>query len=315
MTPSASVQVEILAHAGQPPLPHDLWSAWPFEPFVIVGLAIGSFLYVVGYRRLRQQPQGRRAVPPWRAWCYVGAVTAIALALLTPLDPLGEALFGAHMGQHLLLAVVAAPLLVLARPIVVGSLALPTRWRHRVTRVRRILTPKERGAALLAFVVVVAYAGTWWLWHVPDLYELALDHEPVHIIEHAMMLGAGLAFWWLVADTRGRHANAAGVIAVFAVVLASSTLAGLLTFGDDAWFPRHGTLAEAWGLTPMQDQELAGGLMWFPGGLAYVIAGVVLFARWLRADERADVSGWEPPAPGDARSSQPGSDERVDLRA
>lgn len=282
----------LLAHLGQPPMPHDLPGAWPFDPVVIVGLAGGVWLYVVGYRRLRAQASGRRAVAPWRAWCSAGAVVAVVLALLTPLDPLGEALFGAHMAQHLLLTVVAAPLLVLARPVVVGSIALSPRWRHRVNRVRRAITPSDRRATLLAFLVVLAYVGTWWLWHIPALYALALEHTLVHAVEHATMFAGGIAFWWLVADARGRHANAAGVVAVFAVVLASSTLAGLLTFGDAAWFPEHGPAAEAWGLSPMQDQELAGGLMWFPGGLAYMIAGVVVFARWLRTDERASASHW-----------------------
>lgn len=294
-----TVQPAVVAHAGQPPLPHDLWS-WPFEPVVVAGLAVGIWLYVAGYRRLKHRPRGRAAVARWRAWCFAGAVVAIALALLTPLDPLGEALFGAHMGQHLLLTIVAAPMLVLARPVVVGSMALPVRWRHQATRARRTFTPGDRRAALLAFLVALVYAGTWWVWHIPALYALALENELVHIVEHATMLGGGLAFWWLVADARGRHANAAGVVAVFAVVLASSTLAGLLTFADDAWFTQHGASAEAWGLTPMQDQELAGGLMWFPGGLAYMIAGAVLFARWLRADERAGAARWESPAAREA---------------
>ncbi|MBW3561771.1 MAG: cytochrome c oxidase assembly protein [Actinobacteria bacterium] len=297
MTSGLATGRALVAHAGQPPLPHDLWGAWPFEPLVVVGLAVAVWLYVVGYGRIRSQPPGRRAVPRWRAWCFGGAVAALTVALLTPLGPLGEALFGAHMGQHLLLTIVAAPLLVLGRPIVVGSLALPPRWRHRVNRVRRAFTPDDRGTTLLAFLVVLAYVGTWWMWHIPALYAEALENTLVHAAEHAMMLGSGVAFWWLVADARGRHANAAGVIAVFAVVIASSTLAGLLTFGTDAWFPQHGPVAEAWGLTPMEDQELAGGLMWFPGGLAYMVAGAVLFARWLRADQRGSQLRWEPRAP------------------
>ncbi len=278
--------VPLVAHGGQPVAPHDLWSAWSLEPTVAFGIAIGAWLYMRGFRRLRLGEAGRRAVPGWRAWCFYGALVTVGLALLSPIDALSETLFGAHMFQHMLLAFVAAPLLVLGRPLLVTSLGLPPTMRRRLWIVRVAVTPSHRRAIGWAVLAITAHIVTFWAVHLPGLYEAALRSQVVHVLEHAILLAGSLALWWLVADARGRHANAAGVFALFVGMLQSGVLAALLTFGSVPWYAEHADGAAAWGLTPLADQQLAGGLMWFPGGLVYIVGGAVLFARWLREDER-----------------------------
>ncbi len=279
--------VVLVAHAGQPLAPHDFWSAWSLEPTVAVGIAAGAWLYARGLRRLRLGEAGRRAVPAWRAVCFLGALLTVALALLSPLDALGETLFGAHMFQHMLLAYGAAPLLVLGRPLLVTSLGIPPGLRRRLWAVRVAVTPSHREAIGWAVFAIGAHIATFWAWHLPGLYQAALRSEVVHIVEHTTLLAGSLALWWLVADARGRHANAAGVFALFVGMLQSGVLAALLTFGPIPWYAEHADGARAWNLTPLADQQVAGGLMWFPGGLVYIVGGAVLFLRWLREDERA----------------------------
>ncbi|MDP8960734.1 MAG: cytochrome c oxidase assembly protein, partial [Actinomycetota bacterium] len=237
--------------------------------------------------RLRLGEAGRRAVPAWRAVCFLGALLTVALALLSPLDALGETLFGAHMFQHMLLAYGAAPLLVLGRPLLVTSLGIPPGLRRRLWSVRVAVTPSHREAIGWAVFAIGAHIATFWAWHLPGLYQAALRSEVVHIVEHTTLLAGSLALWWLVADARGRHANAAGVFALFVGMLQSGVLAALLTFGPIPWYAEHADGARAWNLTPLADQQVAGGLMWFPGGLVYIVGGAVLFLRWLREDERA----------------------------
>lgn len=280
----------LLAHVGAPVAPHDVLRAWTFEPLVVASLVLAGWLYARGVGILWHGEAGRRALPPWRAWCFVAAMFTLVLALISPLDALAETLFGAHMAQHLLLVFVAAPLLVLSRPLLTTSMALPPTLRRRVAWARGTVIPPRRNNALWACFAILVHSGTFWAWHLPILYEAALGNWIVHGIEHATLLGGGLLFWWVIADVRGRYADAAGVLAVFFGALQSGGLAALMTFGHHAWYPAHLLGAQVWGLTPLEDQQLAGGLMWFPGGLAYVIGGAVLFARWIRQDERASLT-------------------------
>ena len=205
-------------------------------------------------------------------------------------SPWAETLFSVHMGQHLVLTLFVAPLLVLARPLLVGAMALPSGSRRQLWSARPWLDlARGRSATWLALVAVAAHTVTMWLWHVPALYALGLADPVAHVVEHATMLGGALPLWWLVLDAVGRHATGASVLAVFVATLQSAMLAGLLTFAGTAIITAHGAGPAAWGLTALQDQHLAGGLMWFPGGLVYVAAGAWAFLRWLRHDELSTV--------------------------
>ncbi len=279
----------VVAHAGQPLSPERFATAWSFEPLIVAVLVAGVALYGAGLRRVRSTEAGRRALPPWRSRCFAAAVTVAAVALLSPLEALAHELFGAHMLQHVLLTLVVPPLLVLARPVLVGSMGLPLRAR-RTLSVARVRLPQP-GTRPVGFAVaaVVVHVTTLWVWHVPALYEAALDHAIVHVVEHTTLIAGALPLWWVAAEPRGRYANAVGVAALFAGVFQSGVLVRLVTFAGEAWYPHHIVGALRWGLTPLEDQQLAGGLMLFPGGLAYLIGGVLLFLRWLRADERAAV--------------------------
>lgn len=278
----------VVVHAGQPTAPHDLWTAWNADPLLIAGFVLGIWVY----RRGRTGGRRRRA-DVWRARCFTAALVALAVALLSPLDALSGALASAHMVQHLLLVVVAAPLLALSAPsstLLRGSpLAVRQasgRWARRLRRSADAL-PVVRHPA----TVWLLHVATLWFWHAAVPYGAALDHALVHVAEHASFLLTGALFWHAVIGTRGaaRLSKGLGVLLIFAMALQGVFLSALLTFARAPWYAGYEATAPLWGLDALADQQLAGVLMWIPAGLVYLAAALGLLARWLQETERQDT--------------------------
>jgi putative membrane protein len=202
------------------------------------------------------------------------------------MDEWADAWLSAHMVQHELLIVVAAPLIAAAAPLCAVAWALPARWRRRVGAV-------AHGRAGTATAVVAWPAVAWllqaialWAWHVPALYDLAVRNETVHALEHLSFFGTALLFWWAIARGRyGKLGYGAGVVYIFATAVQGSLLGALLTFAPRAWFAAY---AQPHGgrLSPLEDQQLAGLLMWVPAGLVLAASGLAFFAFWIRESER-----------------------------
>jgi putative membrane protein len=278
----------LLAHPGQPPVPHDLWSAWNLQPVLLAGLLLAGW----AYRRGRTGGP-RRPVDTLRARCFTLALVALGLALLSPLDALSSALASAHMVQHLLLLVVAAPLLALSAPssaILRGSpLAVRRasgRWRRRLGLTHGNLAVLRHPAAVWLLSV-----GVIWFWHAAAPYDAALDNRFLHLLEHASFLVTAVLFWHVVIGVRGaaRVSGGLGVLLVFAMAMQSVFLSVLLTFAGTPWYSGYATTTAPWGLDPLADQQLAGAIMWIPAGGIYLAAALVLLVTWIRATEREDV--------------------------
>jgi len=195
------------------------------------------------------------------------------------------------MVQHELLMVVAAPLIAVGAPLVAFTWMLPFRSR-------RTVFDAARNRPLLAlWTAVSAPATVWllhavalWVWHLPSLYEAALHDDVVHAAQHLSFFGTAALFWWGIAHGRyGRLGYGAAVIYVFATALHSGVLGALLTFSTTLWYPAYATSSAArqtWGLTPLEDQQLAGLVMWVPAGVVFVAVGLGFFAAWIRESER-----------------------------
>jgi putative membrane protein len=228
--------VLIFAHPGGPLAAHDLWSAWNLDPVLLAGLVLAA----VAYRR--DWARHRRERETFRARCFTGGLVVVAIALVSPLDALSGALASAHMVQHVLLLLVAAPLLALSAPsstLVRGSPALVrrtgARWRRRLHLTRHNLrTLRHPATAWLLHV------GTLWFWHAAVPYDAAIQSKLVHIIEHSSFLFTGMLFWRVVIDTRGarRVSHGLGVLLVFAMAMQSVFLSALLTFSRTPWYSR-----------------------------------------------------------------------------
>lgn len=266
-------------HTGEPLRPHDLWSAWSFDPGIVLPLAVTGILYARGARRSRGASL-QELVCFWSGWTF------LALSLLSPLHRLGEALFSAHMAQHEVLILIAAPLLVLSRPSVAILWGLPLAWRKALGRWSKSTPAQKTWRALTQpWMAWWIHAAALWLWHAPQLFQATLTNEWIHAAQHTSFFASALLFWWSLLYARGRHSYGASVLYVFTTAVHTSILGALLTFADTIWYPAYTASASNWGLTPLEDQQLGGLVMWIPAGVVYLVAGLGLFAVWLRESD------------------------------
>ena len=270
--------------------PDDLWRAWVWSPFITVPLALSALWYAVGLQSLWGASAPGRGVRAWEAACFVAGWLVLALALVSPLHPLGEVLFSAHMVQHELMMVVAAPLLVLGRPLVPYIWALPARWRRSVADVARAPAFRAAWSGLTRpSTTWLLHASAIWIWHAPVLYDATLDNAVVHTLQHVSFIATALLFWWSL--LRGaRLGYGASVAYLFATMLHTSALGVVLAFASSLWYPAYASTTTPWGFTPLEDQQLGGLIMWIPGAASYLVASLVLIARWMRESEsRAEL--------------------------
>jgi putative membrane protein len=260
---------------------------------VISCLGTASFLYSRGLVRLRARGHEVRTRD---VAAYFAGIVSLAVALLSPLDRLSDLLFSAHMGQHEILILVAPPLLVLGKPFFVVPFGLPDRGRAAFVR----LSNRRPARALFRVlthptVVVGAHAAILWIWHVPALFEAALADDRVHALQHLGFFLSAALFWWALIHGRyGRMGYGIAVLWVFATAAHSGALGALLTIAPKLWYPAYDAIGREWGVSPIEDQRLAGLLMWIPAGLLFTVLGLALFAAWLgeaaRRRARWDVS-------------------------
>ena len=271
--------VALFAHAGAPLQPDDLWSAWEFDPGVIIPLLLTAFLYLLGTRKQSGLPLLERA-------CFWAGWLSLVIALVSPMHPLGEVLFSAHMVQHEVLMLISAPLLVLSRPLVTFLWALPIDWRKRLGR-----WAKTRPIAALwlffttPLTAFLLHAAAIWLWHVPYLFQLTLRSDLAHAAQHLSFFLSGLLFWWAVFYGHGRKAYGAAFLYVFLTAIHTGILGALLTFSPQLWYPAYSHTTQAWGFTPLEDQQTGGLIMWVPASLVYLAAGLVLFGSWMKESD------------------------------
>lgn len=252
-----------------------------FEDWMIWPLALALLWYFAGYLRLKRHlsadaPRRADAVRFAAAWLVLAATIA------TPLHEAGEHSFAAHMLEHELLMLVAAPMFVLSRPIGVALWALPSRLRVSAGRMGR----RMRGLWQLLTMTLVAtaiQAAALWLWHVPSLFELALERPLWHVAQHASFLLSAVLFWWAILRGHERRRRfGVGIGALFFTATVSGALGALMAFSASPWYAGYAASGgHALGLTPAEDQQLAGLLMWIPGGLVHAGAALVLIAKRL----------------------------------
>jgi cytochrome c oxidase assembly factor CtaG/cytochrome c2 len=214
---------------------------------------------------------------------------ALGVAFISPLNILSAALFSAHMLQHLLLILIAAPLLVLSKPIIPFLWALPRPARRAVGawwKETKAVSVLWHGLTQ-PLLVWGLFALTIWVWHLPALYQAALEDALIHELEHISFLGAALLFWWILLQPTGhRRINyGGGILFTFTTALHSGALGALLTFARTPLYPIYRASVAPWNLTLLEDQQLAGLIMWIPASLIYVITALALFAYWLKTIE------------------------------
>ena len=284
----------LFLHPGWPLAPHDLAGAWSLDAGIVLSLAAAAALYACGLSRLWQHAGAGHGVSTWEARAFCAGWLMLVMALVSPLHALGEVLFSAHMAQHELLIALVAPLLILGRPLLVVLWALPAGWRRSASAWTRWRVVRNGWRAFtLPAVAWLLHAAAVWAWHVPRLYDAALTSQALHALQHASFLATGLLFWWaLVHGREVRMGYGPSIVYVFTTALHTGGLGALLTFAPAPWCTAYEGTTAAWGLTRLEDQQLAGLIMWIPGSMTYLAAALVLVAAWLREAERR-VGRWQ----------------------
>jgi putative membrane protein len=281
----------VLAH-GVAPDPGSLAGAllaWQFEAHELLPLIAAALLFRLAERRVaRDHP--RNPHPRWRAWCWYAGLGVLLVALQSPIGTYDTTLFSVHMVQHLLMAMVAAPLLALGAPITLLLRVVSPRTRQRW--VLPVLHSLPMRAISFPVVTWVLFAGVMWATHFSGLYDAALEDPLAHFAEHALYMGAALLFWWpaVGADPspwRMPHALRVGYL--FLGMPQSSFLGLAILSAPDVLYPHYATLERSWGPSPLADQQLAGGIMWAGGDLVFLIAVILAVWVWMRAEEAEGV--------------------------
>ena len=259
---------------------------WSFEPLVAIPLLVVAVAWVAAVHRVNAAHPAN-PVPVVRSVAFFGGLAAIAVALLSGIERYDTILFSVHMVQHLLLTLVAPPLLALAAPI-----TLLLRVSSGETRRRWILPVlHSRLVRIVSFPVVagVVFAAVMWATHFSPLFDLALENPLAHDLEHALYLGSGLLFWWpaIGADPAPwRMSHPVRALYVFVQMPQNTFLAVALLSAGTPLYAHYATVARPWGPTPLADQQMAAGIMWLAGDLLFLLAVMGLVAAWFRYEER-----------------------------
>lgn len=257
------------------------WSAWVLDPTAIAVVGGLSALYLRG-----AGARSRRGIPrPRRTAAFSIGALLVLLGQVSPVAAWSEVLLWPHMIQHLLLTVAAAPLLALGAPAATLRFALSPGPRRAMARLARRTRRWRRtiGAPPLVLATLLQVSLVW-LWHVPTLYDAAVANPAMHLLEHASFLGSAVWFWsevWATAR-RSRRVQALATLCLGAMIVQGGVLGALLTFAGRSLFAVYDGAA---GLTALEDQQLAGALMWVPPGFVYATVAVRRFIGWMQVAE------------------------------
>jgi putative membrane protein len=258
-----------------------LWSA----PVVVAAsLCLTALFYARGWNRLRSVCQSQ--FPFWRLAAFFAGVATVWIAIGSPLQALDDVSLTVHMVQHLLLAAVAPPLILLGAPELPLLRGLPQ------SVARRILIPFLRLPLTKRFGHLVSHPAICWLvptlaligWHVPAVFELALRWDWLHKLEHASFLGAGLMFWWPIIQpwpSTPRWPEWMIPLYLFCATLPCDALSGFLTFCDRVVYRSYISAPRVFGLSPLEDQECAAALMWVAVTIIFLVPAVLVTLKIL----------------------------------
>lgn len=279
------------AHGAQP---HIGVFPWTFDPWIVVPIVVAGALFAIGSIRLLPRLSNHRflvhsGIAYWTGWLVLVA------ALISPLHFLGEHLFTFHMIEHELVMAVSAPLLVVARSIAVLLWGLPRSIRqlvHRAMKTAFVVRAWEIGSAATSATVLHGVA--IWAWHAPILFDATVTDIPLHRLQHLSFFLTAVVFWWAMIWRSDR-----GVAAwhLFLTMLHTSLLGALIALSPEVVYVSQTRSAPDWHLTPLEDQQLAGLVMWVPGGIIYAGAALLMLALWIARSSRGGLHASRYPAP------------------
>ena len=263
---------------------------WTLDPWITVPLFVSASVFTTGWIRLNTRSSHGHVGLRRSAALFAAGWLMLLGALVSPLHQAGERSFTAHMAEHEILMLVAAPLLVLSRPLAITLWAFPLAVRRSLGGIGRA-APLQRlwRAATEPVTATLVQAAALWAWHAPTLFDLALAHSQWHVAQHLSFLVSALLFWSSMLNPRDQRSGAIGPapLCLFATSVVSGALGAFMAFSQSPWYAGYARLGMApFGLTLAEDQQMAGLLMWIPGGLIHAVAALVLLGRALREGGR-----------------------------
>jgi cytochrome c oxidase assembly factor CtaG/polyferredoxin len=299
------------------PLVRAAAASWTARPEVVLPLLLAAFVYLRGFLRLRRDSPG--LFPPWRALALLAGLATVFVAVSSPLDALGNLLLFVHMTQHLLLMLVAPPLLLLGAPwapLLRG--VSPWTLKHGLGPFLAWPALRRLARALTHPVACwTVFVATTWAWHVPAAYDLALRSPSWHAVEHASFLAAGLLFWWPVVQPRPSRPRWPRWFLVPYLLLASlqnTALSAILAFSDRVLYPAYAAGPRLLGLSALADQAVAGAVLWVPGSIL-MLAPVVGVVVGLLEPQGTRPAATRAPRPMPAGPAEPVGGRPLDLLA
>lgn len=255
---------------------------WTLDPLLTVPLGLVLLIYVAGWLRL-----SRRSSTKVRPGLFLSGWAVLTLSLTSPLHEAGEISFTMHMIEHELIMLVSTLLLAASNSggVLAWGLPRPLRhalagsWKSPLQRLWKSLTQPLAATAIQAVVM--------WAWHAPPLFDRALESFGWHIAQHAFFFLSSLLFWWAMLHPRERGSGyGVSAACLFATSLVGGALGALMSFSSSPWYADYAAMGMTGiGLDPVDDQRLAGLIMWIPGGLVHGLAALVLAYKWLKASE------------------------------
>ncbi|MCL4465868.1 MAG: cytochrome c oxidase assembly protein [Chloroflexi bacterium] len=269
------VLYDIMPHSeGSPNFAH-----WSWEPSIVIGVALLVGAYLYASRQVRRRHPGDDPHARWRASLFLLGSVILLLSLVSPLDELSdEYLFSAHMVQHILLATVVPPLLLLGTP---DRLLYPVVRMRMVATIARFLT-----FPLTAFLI---FNLDFVLWHLPVFYQAALADERIHVVQHLSFIAAGVLNWWPVLSPVRALARLSYPLQLLYLTLNCQpgvALGAILVFSRDVLYRSYEEAPRLFGISAYVDQQIGGLIMWVPGNVIYMVALSIVFFKWLQGEER-----------------------------
>jgi cytochrome c oxidase assembly factor CtaG len=258
--------------------------SWSWNPAIIISLIVIAGIYAYGFyyfkrrgwlKALLEEGLVKRSQPVY----FVLGLIAIVVALLSPIDTMSSLLFTMHMTQHILLIMVAPPLLLLGLP---EAFVRPFIQKRLIKTVLQGITHP--------FVAFIVFNVTLVVWHLPALYDAALQNDFLHDLEHAMFFYTSVLSWWpMLSPTRElpRLSYPSQILYIFLIAIPSGVLGAVLVFVKQVLYPTYETVPRVWNLTALADQQLGGLIMMVPGKAIYLIALTIVFFIWFNKDEPA----------------------------
>jgi putative membrane protein len=274
---------------AEPPNPANLLLGWTIEPAVLLTLVAAA---VVWTRLVGQvnRAHATNPVPRSRTICFLAGLGAIAFALMSGIDTYDTTLFSVHMVQHLLLTLVAAPLIVLGAPITLLLRASTPHVRRRV--ILPILHSRVMRALSFPVVTWILFAATMWGTHFSPIFNASLEDPAIHDLEHALYLTVGLLFWWPAIGldpSPWRMSHPVRAMYVFLQMPQNTFLAVTILNSAVVLYAHYATLVRPWGPTPLEDQQLAGAIMWVVGDILFLSSMFLIIAGWMRFEKRQEA--------------------------